>query len=565
VRPLRFLLYAVLAGLILGGLAVYLVPALTAPVVTWSDSALDLEWARRGEGIVTPVVSPHHPPKPGYIAFLSGVLAAAPEESAQRAIVGGAERRIVVVQSVLLWLGIAAASWILGRRLGARYGVLLYVILILSLRLRDSASTIMSEPLTAAILLPLAALLLRPPERAWTASVFGAASAVLFLVRPNAGAAILLLALVAIAVHRVEGATRIRRALPLLLGFALVGAPFWFLTRVPGDPFRGMSPAFITGSLDYGWTPPHPPPEPPPFVQVQTAIDNWQTTLTERTADLGRQLAWRALHGLLGTDYYDARWSDAYLAATTISRILAPLLVLAAIASILVVSFRGRAQFAKILGLTLLALLVAQGLVLGALPRLALPFLPALLLYGIAAIPGLQGRRRRLAFDAAFVLLVVFAAWQRQVLDWEWGRVEAAGVRLRLVIPRGRLPAPLPEHGPATLHVRIAPLVLPTGAGLEVRSETGELLFSSSQSDYDPAGAFLSVLLPESILGANRQRDVTLTLVSIGAYDAAHFLLFPVIPPPWSAESARDGSAWLSPATGIARGALDWWAHPGLP
>jgi hypothetical protein len=113
--------------------------------------------------------------------------------------------------------------------------------------------------------------------------------------------------------------------------------------------------------------------------------------------------------------------------------------------------------------------------------------------------------------------------------------------------------------------VRIAPLVLPTGAGLEIRSESGERLFASSESDDDSADPFLSVLLPEAILGANRQRDVTLTLVSVGAYDAAHFLLFPVIPPPWSAQSTRVGSASLSPETGIDRGALDWWAHPGLP
>jgi hypothetical protein len=565
VRPVRFLLFAVLAVL---GLAVYLVPAFTAPVVTWSDSALDLDWARKGEGIVTPVVSPHHPPKPGYIAFLSTVLAAAPE--------GSPERTIVIVQSVLLWLGIAAASLILGRRLGARYGVLLYVVLVLSLRLRDCASTIMSEALTAAILLPLAALLLAPPARAWACGLLGGAVAVLFLVRPNAGAAILLLAAAALGVHSAEGATklRLRRVLMLLLGFVLVSSPFWYLTRVPGDPFRGMAPAFITGSLDYSWTPPHPPPEPPPFVQVRTASDNWQTTITERSGDRGRQLVWRALHGLLGTDYYDARWSSAYAAATRISRLLAPLLALGAAAVLLVVSRHGRARLAKLLGLTLLALLVAQSLVLGALPRLALPFLPALLLYGVAGLSALRGAphadgtrsgRRLIAAGAAFALLVAFVAWQRQVLDWEWGRIEAAGVRLRLVIPRGKLPVPLPERGPATLHVRIAPLVLPTGAGLEVRSETDELLFSSSQSDYDPADAFLSIAIPESILGANRQRDVTLTLVSTGAYDGAHFLLFPVIPPPWSAESARVGSPSLSPETGIDRGALDWWAHPGLP
>ena len=556
-RPLRFLLFAVLAVL---GLAVYLVPAFTAPVVTWSDSALDLDWARKGEGIVTPVVSPHHPPKPGYIAFLSAVQAAGPVDSEQR--------RVVVVQSVLLWLGVGAASLILGRRLGARYGILLYVVLVLSLRLRDCASTIMSEALTAAILLPLAALLLRPPERAWTAGLLGCAVAVLFLVRPNAGAAILVLAVVSLTLSVVRGerpSGRVRRVLLLLLGFALVCAPFWYLTRVPGDPFRGMAPAFITGSLDYSWTPPHPPPEPPPFVQVRTAIDNWQTTLTERSGDRWRQLVWRTLHGLLGTDYYDARWSGAYASATTMSRQLAPLLTLGALAVLVVVSLRGRARLSKLLGLTLGALLVAQSLVLGALPRLALPFLPALLLYGVAGIAGVLSRRRRIGTAVVFALLVAFVAWQRQVLDWEWGRVEAAGVRLRLVIPRGRLPVPLPEHGPATLHVRIAPLVLPTGTGLEVRSEANELLFSTSQSDYDPADAFLSVLLPESILGANRQRDVTLTLISVGAYDGAHFLLFPVIPPPWSVESARVGSPSLSPASGIDRGALDWWAHPGLP
>ncbi len=553
-RPLRVLLYVALASF---GLAVYLVPAIVAPVVSWSDSALDLDWARRGEGIVTPVVSPHHPPKPGYILFLRGVLAAGPAANA--------ERRIVVLQSLLLWLGIATASWILGRRLGARYGVLLYVSLVLTLRLRDCASTIMSEAVTAALLLPLAALLLDPPARMRTSALFGAAGAVLFLVRPNAGAAILLLGtLSVVGGERRHG--RLKLTLSLLFGFAIVWAPFWYLTRVPGDPFRGMAPAFVSGSLDYSWTPPHPPPEPPPFEQVRTALANWQTTFTERSSDRSRQLVWRALHGVLGTDYYDARWSDAYRGATTVSRILAPLATLGALAVLLVVPLRGRARLAKLLGLTLLFFLVAQSLVLGGLPRLALPFLPALLLYGIAGLSGLHGGRRGVAAAAgAFVLLVAFVAWQRQVLDWEWGRIEAAGVRLRLVIPRGRLPVPLPERGPATLHVRIAPLMLPTGAGLEIRSESGARLFASSEDDYDPDDPFLSVLLPEAILGANRQRDVTLTLVAVGTYDATHFLLFPVIPPPWSAESTRVGSASLSPETGIDRGALDWWAHPGLP
>jgi hypothetical protein len=550
----RRLLYVVLTAL---GLAVYLIPALVAPVASWSDSALDLEWARQGEGIVSPVVSPHHPPKPGYILFLRAILEVGPAQGA------GAERRIVVVQSVLLWLGIGIAAVLVARKAGARYGVLLYLALILSLRFRDSASTLMSEAVTAALLLPLTAVLLDPPKRAWTSGLLGCGTAVLFLVRPNAGAVLLLLSAAGLAL---AGENRLRRLGSLVLGFAVVCAPFWVLTHVRGDPFRGMSPAFITGSLDYGWTPPHPGPEPPPFQQVRTALTNWQVTFTEHAGDRGRQLAWRALHAILGTDYYDSRWSPEYHLATTASRVLAPLLTLAAIAGLLAVPLRGAARLAKILGLLLVALLVAQGLVLGALPRLALPFLPSLLLYGVAALAGLGTRRRRLAAAAAFALLVALTAWQRQVLDWEWGRVEAAGIRLRLTIPRGRLPEPRPSGGLATLHVRIAPLSLPTEAGFEIRSDgAGEPLFRSTDAVYDPAGPFVTVPLPDAILSANRERDLRLTIVSTGAYDDAHFLLFPVIPPPWSTGTTREGGASLSPATGIEHGALDWWAHAGPP
>ena len=70
-------------------------------------------------------------------------------------------------------------------------------------------------------------------------------------------------------------------------------------------------------------------------------------------------------------------------------------------------------------------------------------------------------------------------------------------------------------------------------------------------------------MLPQALLDANRAGPVSLELHSTGSYDPTHYLLFPVIPPPWGRTARREGSPELSPASGVARGALDWWAHAG--
>ncbi len=529
-------------GLAAFGLALFLWPALAAPVVRWSDSELDLDWARRGVGILSPVVSTHHPPKPGYILFLRGAIALGPEETEAR--------RVVVIQSLLLWLSIGITALLLGRKVGVRWGVALYVVLILFLRLRDSSSAVMSEALTAALLLPIAAALLEPPRRAVTALILGLAIAALFLVRPNAGAAAVLLAAVALWISGGR-----RRIVALLIGFAALSIPFWATTRVPGDPFRGMSPAFISGSVDYSWVAQHerPAPEPPPFEQVRSAREGWKAAFAETGGDRGRQLAWRALHGLLGTDFYDSRWSPEYARLDTASRVFSPLLILAALAALLATC----APIARVLGLLLAAFAVAQSLLLGALPRLALPFVPALLLFGIVALARLGSPWRRIGAAAVFALLIAAVAWQRQVLDWEWGRIESSGIRISQKIPRGALPA----KEPATLHIRIAPLIIPTDATLEVVGPAGEKL--SSGPAVTGNRPFLTVSLPHSVLAANRSGPVEITLVSVGNYDAIHFLIFPVIPAPWGPPARREKSDELSPASGIASGSLDWWSHSG--
>ncbi|HWZ84585.1 MAG TPA: hypothetical protein VN032_00195, partial [Thermoanaerobaculia bacterium] len=62
------------------GLALYLWPAIAAPVVLWADSQFDLRWAREGVGIVSPapIEGIVHPAKPFYILFLKAVLLVAP-------------------------------------------------------------------------------------------------------------------------------------------------------------------------------------------------------------------------------------------------------------------------------------------------------------------------------------------------------------------------------------------------------------------------------------------------------------------------------------------------------
>jgi len=187
---------ALLAILGAAGLALYLWPAFEAPVVLWSDSQIDLAWAREGAGIFSPAPPPPspHPAKPGWIAFLRAASVAASADAAPR--------RIVIIQMLLLWVSIAGVCVFLGRRTSFARGAVLYAVLMLFLRLPDSATTVMSEALTAALFLPIVAALLDPPARAWPAFALGAASGLLFLVRPNAGAIAAVLAALACAATR---------------------------------------------------------------------------------------------------------------------------------------------------------------------------------------------------------------------------------------------------------------------------------------------------------------------------------------------------------------------------
>ena len=541
------------ALLVVLSLGLYLWPALRAPVVLWSDSQTDLDWARRGLGIFSPVSTPDHAAKPGYLLFLRAALAVS----------GGSPRGVLVVQSLLLWAGITLAAILLARRAGVRLGLLFWVVALLFLRLRDASSAVMSEALAAAIFLPVAAGMLQPPRRPRSLALLGLAEGALFLVRPNLGAAAILLSAVSFLL-----AGRVRALLAATALAAVVVTPFWIATSPPPseDPTRGLTFQMWEASADDYWRPSlGPPPTAAAPAERSSRLreasrTNWKRTLGRSGPDTRRQLVWRALHGLLGTEFYDARWSAAYRRIDTASKILTPFAILAAIALLLAVPPRRENLPVKTIGLLLIGGILAQNLVLGSNPRYVLPMLPALFLWSIATLPGIArgGRPAILTAAALMILLVASVSRAASALAWEWGLVESQGVVIEQKIPRGSLPS----KAPATLHVRIAPTLLPTGAGTELLDSDSRVLYSSAS---DPARERpeITAALPADLLERNRSAAVGIRLRSAGFYDPFHFLLFPVIPPPWRPPARRAGSSELSPASGVASGSLDWWAHAG--
>jgi hypothetical protein len=540
------------------GLALYLWGAFRAPVVLWSDSRIDMDWAREGAGIFKPIPGPPpgeplgHPPKSGYLLFLRLAMRAAPPR--------GEARSIVLVQSLLLWASIAGSCWWLGRRLDFATGMAAALLLFAVMRIRDAASAVMSEAISTAIFLPLALLAVWPPRRTGALAAAGAGAAVLFAIRPDFGAILFLIA--AAGLLREKGW---RRLAAYAAGFFVIALLPWMATRRASgpDPLRGAGHPILEASAEYYWRPalgdwPRAPEAEMGKKELELAAGNWKKRLATLDSDGRRELVWRALHGWLGTEYYEADWSRVYRAIDTASRIVTPFLLLAALA-VLALPRPAAAAGLPLAILLALGSFVAHNVVFGSNPRYLAPLLPLLLLPLAAAAASWRATsaRRGAVSLLLFVLLLGAAFWQRQILDWQWGKIESAGVTIRQPIGRGALPS----RAPATLHIRIAPLLVPTGAQVELAANGRK--FWSSVEDVDRQRPDVAIDLPFWLIQKNRQGPVELELTSAGDYGPYSFLLFPIIPPPWQRPAARDGSPDLSPVTGVRGGSLDWWAHAG--
>jgi hypothetical protein len=540
-------------------LALYVWGALTAPVVLWSDSQADMEWASTGVGIFRPVPAPPpggalgHQPKPAYLLFLRVAMRTFPGL--------GDARSVIVLQSVLAWAGFVIAAWRLTSRGSLAAGLILLAFPLFFLRARDASSAVMPEALSVALLLPLVAVTVEPVRRVWAGLLQGLAAAILFFVRPNCGGVMLVLGLIGLSLAR-----RPRLLAAFAGGFVVFAVPFGIAAQPapPGDPFHGLGYQILEGSADYYWVPSigtwptANTPKEMAHAELDRATSNWRRTLAGSGIDRRRELVWRSLRGLFGVEYYDATWSRLYRRFSLASRQLSPFLILGALALVFAVPWATKTRTVKILAIVLLAVLIGQSLALGANPRYALPFLPVLLLLAASVSPSLLARRARVVAAFTFVVLAGLLFSQRQVLDWEWGRIESAGVTLRQEIPQGSLPA----KEPATLHLRIARPV-PSGAHFAIVIED-RVLFASEQNSA-PERPLVTLSLPEWLLERSSRQSVEMELKSYGSYDSRSFFLFPVIPLPWAHPAHREGNAELSPTTGVSSGALDWWAHKGFP
>ena len=552
-----------LISLGVAGLWLYLWPALKAPVVVWSDGQVDMRWAREGIGLWRPYTPEEervtaHPLKPGYLLYLRLAMFAVPGVSPGRS--------AVLVQSILLWLSITLTSAYLARRRGLPAGIAAYVLLLLFIHLRDSASSVMSEAISAALFLPLAASAIDPP-RGRSSTLIGVALVALFWIRPNVGGVAFLLLLAGWAL-----AGRFQETLRMAGVFLALIVALWALTLPYGgpDPTRGLADPVLFGSAEYDWAPSlgaWPRQNARTFQgpllsdpRLRQAAGNWRRTLAKPAADWLRELGWRAGHGLFGLEYYDARWSPLYRRLHHGLRLAASSILLASIATALAFRFGAANRSANAAAFLLLPTLILHNLVFGSSPRLLLPFAAGVLLLG--ARSAFSGR------DAAFVrrAAVLFAGgaalmtWSPAPASWDWGQIEATGVTLEQWIPRGALPAP--RRGvTVTLHVRVASPVPDGGAHFSLSADDHVLYRSAGDSDR--TRAYITAPLPAEVLEKNARGPVTLRVTSTGIYGPDSYLLFPIVPPPWRAGARRVESRELSPATDVRSGALDWWAHSG--
>jgi hypothetical protein len=253
-------------------------------------------------------------------------------------------------------------------------------------------------------------------------------------------------------------------------------------------------------------------------------------------------------HGLLGTDYYDARWSWTYWRIDEAAKVARPFVVLLAVAWVVCAIRRPETRVFGTLGLAVIAMLVVQDLLVGALPRYGLPFLAPLLLFAVLSVT------KRLAAPLLTAAILIGAvSLNPGVLDREWGTIEKSGVVVTQEIPRASL-----DQQRRELHVRIGSLTGLTSAELFVEDDAGRPLLSSV-TNVHPDQPVIVVPLPADLLERNRHGPVVVRFVAGSGFDTTNFYVFPVVPWPWGVLAQRQASGVLSPTTGIVSGSLDWW------
>ena len=527
--------------------------------VARSDLEVLRHWKESGR-IEDLAEDPSHLPKPGYLIYMKAML---PREGTDAREV----RRFLAVNAIAVLCGLGAAALALARRSGPRAAILFLLFGLLYLPARDSADYVGSEPLAIGLaLLFFAGLIGAWPVGPRRAILLGFACAPILLLRPNLGWILLAASLVAIA----SGRSRRLASVAILLAGFVAGSALLIAagraTGLPTNPFAvNTSKVFLWGTADYYWPPDvggwpvGKTSEETARLQAEKTKARWRELSSRRNADGARSILWRATHAVLSCEELPSRWSDrGYFLADKFLRRWWWLAASALFSAAAAVATGGCGEL-RFVSLLLLLASVGQGLVFGADPRLALPFIPVAVL-SLAAGRRPEARRRALAASGVTAVLLIAAVIAvPDAANSDFVILRGPGRRLDQVIGASRFPA----SETATVHLR---LVKPDGIGLGLTIKgNGEPLYERAPEDLSATPAFLSLVLRGPALARARLLGLKLEAVTFGASQTADaFFYFPATPPVFRPACRVDGSENLpSGYGGTTRGSVPAWIHPG--
>jgi hypothetical protein len=539
VRRLPIVASLAVAVFVLAGLLYLRGAARADPGVALAREDFELirQWIASGR-ISDMAENPAHLPKPGYLAYLRAVFPHGGSDKFEN-------RRFLFLNAAWILFGIGAAAMTLGRRFGSPSALFFLLGVLACAALRDSADYVLSEPVATGLALLVAGGAIHESgrQRVYGKVLVGCACGLVALLRPNLGLLMLaILVLTALALPRRRAAivaTVGGFGIYLVFSFALGRA-----SHLPLNPVgTGFARALVWGTADYYWKPDvggwpvGSTPEESNRLQLQKARARWGAFFQDWNANRARSLAWRLGHGLFSTDELPGRWmSPRYLRADKLGRAwwwaIAALLCGGAAAAA-----AGGANEWRFVPCLVIVACVAQGLMFGADPRLALPFL-AILVLGLAAVLP-TARWDRWAVGSALAVIVVVLLFVHRVPDvatCDFVLVKGPHRQIAQQVPASAFP----ERGPSAVHFRLLqeqPCVL----GISAYSG-GRILLRREPADSSPWPAVFTVPLTERDTAQARREGLELRIETDGPDSSSEaFVYYPVIPPILGGRSSVDG------------------------
>ncbi|MEP7131856.1 MAG: hypothetical protein ABI914_01750 [Acidobacteriota bacterium] len=504
-----------------------------------------------------------HLTKSGYLLYLRTLLPSEGQSPSEN-------RRFLFFNAGWLLVGEAAAAVALWRAQLRSRALFLLAFLLLYVPLRDAADYVATEAIGSGLCMIFGACLVDLPRgRTSRAALLGVFSPLIVLVRPNVGW--LLLASAAATILFSAG-HRPRMLLSLSAGALLCTALLITAGRLTHSPLSPLnvnsSMVLMWGTADYYWLadtgqwPVGPTPEETSTLQARRAGERWAAFLGRGGPDMRRSLVWRFTHSLLSAEQlpglvpwpryleYDRNarrfW---FIAATAIAALGIACLV-----------GKGPNPYRAVPAL-LLSGCVAQGVLFGADPRLALPLIPLVVLAILLALPRRPGPAFLAVAAGCAVALATAIATAPDTTSSDFVLVRGPARVLSETLPPGRIPA----GEIVTVHCRVLrPEPLRLGVNIFAN---GTLLVSRDAAEASPFPAFFTGTIGGEVLAAARREGLRLEVRTVGSADSSDAFIFsPVFPgSAFSSTVAKlDGSSKLpSGYGGTIRGEIPVWLHPG--